>query len=355
MVRLRAITVLLAILLSGCASASGSNWLWTTHSPQSSMNLDLEQRLITPEAQPLPYSDQKEVIGGGAFRYRIQGHETLLLLARTYDLGFNEIAMPNPGVDAWTPKKGAEVFLSMTHVLPSAMLGRADLVINLSEMRLFHRRKDGTLESYPVGIGREGFDTPVGFAKVTRKKSAPNWYVPASIRKENPKLPKVVPAGPNNPLGSHAVYLSMPGYLIHGTNKPYGIGRRVSHGCIRLYPEDIPRLYTNVQIGTRVAIVNEPVKAGWFGDNLLLEVFPAIPSKLRGKKGIKPPQRLDDAAGQAIRKALARRKGAQTRIDWDLVAQMMRNPDGVSRVVGRMTVDGDLNKLVPVRLMGPDS
>ncbi|MEG3639474.1 L,D-transpeptidase family protein [Magnetococcus sp. PR-3] len=338
----------------GCASAFGNqNWKWFDGTEKDGVkNLQMDANLAHKN-RPLPFDTQTEVIGSGAFKYRIQGHETLLLLARTYDLGYNEVSLANPKIDAWAPKKGDEIFLSMTHVLPTDLHSGTALVINLPEMRLYHRRGDGSLETYPVGIGREGFDTPVARAKITRKKSAPNWYVPASIRKENPKLPKVVPAGPNNPLGSHAVYLSLPGYLIHGTNKPYGIGRRVSHGCIRMYPEDIPRLHSNARVGSSVAIVNEPAKAGWYGDNLLLEIYPSLPTKRRGKKEVEPPKPLEEMAAMAIRKALGRRAGYPAKIDWKLVRGMARAPDGIPRVIGRMTVGDDMKQLVPVRLMQP--
>jgi L,D-transpeptidase ErfK/SrfK len=124
----------------------------------------------------------------------------------------------------------------------------------------------------PIGIGREGFNTPVGKFSIVEKTVNPSWYVPESIQKEKPELPKVVPPGPDNPLGSHALRLSLGSVLIHGTNKPWGVGRRVSHGCIRLYPEDIPRLFRSVAKGTRVTIVQQPVKVGIRDKNVFIEV-----------------------------------------------------------------------------------
>ncbi|ABK43018.1 ErfK/YbiS/YcfS/YnhG family protein [Magnetococcus marinus MC-1] len=346
--------LLFSSLSFGCASAFGNqNWKWFDGTEKDGLkNLQLDSTLAHKN-RPLPYANKNEVIGSGAFNYRIQGHETLLLLARTYDLGYNEVSLANPKMDAWAPKKGQEVFLSMTHVLPTDIHQGTALVINLPEMRLYHRRADGRLETFPVGIGREGFDTPISRAKIIRKKSAPSWYVPASIREENPKLPAVIPPGASNPLGSHAIYLSLPGYLIHGTNKPYGIGRRVSHGCIRMYPEDIPRLYTSARVGATVAIVNEPAKAGWFGDNLLLEIYPGLPTRKKGEKETTPPQPMEEQAAMSIRKALERRSGYSAKIDWDLVRGMARAPDGIPRVVGRMLVGDDVKQLVPVRLIEP--
>jgi L,D-transpeptidase ErfK/SrfK len=128
------------------------------------------------------------------------------------------------------------------------------------------------VRTFPVGIGREGDLTPTGTFRVVEKIDHPAWYVPESIREENPNLPKVVPAGPDNPLGSCAMRLSLPTILIHGTNKPWGIGRRVSHGCIRLYPEDIPRLYAIVPTGTAVEIIRQPVKVGMRDGRVYVEV-----------------------------------------------------------------------------------
>ena len=137
-----------------------------------------------------------------------------------------------------------------------------------------------TVTSHPIGIGREGWATPTGEAAVTGKARDPVWYPPASVRAEHAELgdplPSIVPAGPDNPLGAFAMGLSMPGYLIHGTNKPAGVGMRVSHGCIRMYPEDIEQLFDKVPVGTPVQIINQPVKLGWLADTLYLEIHPPM-------------------------------------------------------------------------------
>jgi len=142
-------------------------------------------------------------------------------------------------------------------------------------MRLYYFEEPGAApESYPIAIGREGRNTPLGTTQVVRKTENPTWYPPASIRAEKPELPPVVPPGPDNPLGAYALYLGWPAYLIHGTNKPWGIGRQASAGCIRMYPEDIERLFARVPVGTTVTVVNQPVKIAWIGDELFVEVHP---------------------------------------------------------------------------------
>ena len=266
-----------------------------------------------------------EVIGTRQLRYLIQGTETLVELARVFDLGFNEIQDANAGVNVWLPTAGTLIRGSFRFVLP---LTPARIVINLPEMRLYHKRPDGWVDTYPVGIGREGLDTPLGTARVVRKKQAPSWYVPASIRLEKPSLPAVVPPGPENPLGTHAVYLSMSGYLIHGTQEPYGIGRRVSHGCMRLYPEDIVRFYEEVSANDSVAIVSQPIKAGWQGNQLFLEVHNAFSKKEQVQLG--------NRATTVINQALFRRKGHEKVVlDWPLVNKMVRQADGIPQVIGK--------------------
>lgn len=199
--------------------------------------------------------------------------ETLLSIARRYDLGFVELRAANPGIDAWQPGAGTRLVLPTAHLLPNAR--RKGIVINLAEQRLYYFRRAGeNVLSYPVGIGDSGWETPVGATRVRGKRTNPTWIPPTSIRAQHPDLPAAIPPGPANPLGAFALDLAWPGYVIHGTNKPAGIGRRVSHGCIRLYPEDIAQLYSMVPIGTPVAIVDQPVKLGWIGGALYLEVHP---------------------------------------------------------------------------------
>ncbi len=201
--------------------------------------------------------------------------DTLVHLARDHDLGFVEIRAANPDLDPWIPGEGAEVILPKRHLLPDAP--REGLVINLSEMRVYaYLNGDDAPYTYPLGIGREGLDTPMGRTTVTRKKDGPSWHPTERMRKEDPELPVVVGPGPENPLGTHAIYLGWPTYLMHGTNRPYGIGRRVSSGCIRMYPEDIKTFFDQVPVGTKVNVIHQPIKVGWIGSELYLEAHPSM-------------------------------------------------------------------------------
>ena len=210
----------------------------------------------------------------GQMRHVVADYEdTLLDLARANGLGYVEMIAANRGIDPWVPGKSTSVVLPTAHVLPDAE--RVGLVVNLAEHRLYYFGPPGTEPvTFPLGVGREGWSTPLGTTEIVRKKERPSWYPPESIRAKKPDLPKVVPPGPHNPLGSHALYFDWPAYLIHGTNRPWGIGRRVSHGCIRLYPEDIARLYELVPVGTPVQVISQAVKIGWYEGELYVEAHP---------------------------------------------------------------------------------
>jgi L,D-transpeptidase ErfK/SrfK len=209
----------------------------------------------------------------GDFRtYTAKHEDTFADLARRFRLGFTELVAANPGVDPWVPGDGTEIVLPTWHIVPDAP--RDGILINLADQRLYYFRERGLVETAPLGIGDDGWHTPTGTTRVVRKKANPAWYVPKSIRAENPELPTVVPAGPRNPLGAHAIYLGWPSYLLHGTNKPDGVGRRVSHGCIRMYPEDIAHFFQQVPIGTSVRVIDETVKVARFAGRLWLEVVP---------------------------------------------------------------------------------
>ena len=215
----------------------------------------------------------RQDVGGITGIYTIKDGDSLIELARRFDIGYNEIAAVNRGVDKFVPKVGTIVIIPREWILPDVQ-NRRGIVINLAEMRLyyFHPRTRELIETFPVGIGDEGWDTPTGTYRIIQKIVNPVWHVPASIRAQKPDLPDIVPPGPDNPLGTHALRLSIGTILIHGTYRPYGIGRRVSHGCIHLYPEDIAQLFEKTIIGTKVVIVRQRVKAAIVDSRVLVEI-----------------------------------------------------------------------------------
>jgi len=209
--------------------------------------------------------------------------DTLADIARLFQIGHTEIRLANPDVDFWLPGEGTPVVLPTRFVLPNAE--RKGIVLNIPEMRLYFypdrpRYGDPVVVTYPVSIGRMDWSTPVGKHRVTAKVKDPSWTPPKSIIQERLEAgeppPKYMPPGPDNPLGAYAIRLDIPGYLIHGTDRPYGVGMRVTHGCVRMYPEDIERLFPQVGVGTPVNIVNQPVKVGWLRDTLFIEVHPPL-------------------------------------------------------------------------------
>lgn len=267
---------------------------------------------------------------GKTIEHKATFEDTLIHLARNNGLGFVELRAANPTLDAWIPGKGAKVILPKKHILPDAP--RDGIVINLAEMRIYYFKEEGEPPiTYPISVGREGLETPTGTTTITRKKEGPTWTPTKRMREEDPNLPASVPPGPDNPLGTHALYLGWPQYLLHGTNKPYGIGRRVSSGCIRLYPEDIAQFFDQVPVGTKVTVVDQPIKIGWINEQLFIEVSPTQEQSLKieedgllesyeiSKEDI---QRINEKAGihkehinwEKVRKAVADHKGVPVAI-----------------------------------------
>jgi L,D-transpeptidase ErfK/SrfK len=219
------------------------------------------------------FSKNNSVIGSMK-TYKIKGDESLIEIARKFNIGYNAITEANPGIDPFIPGNGKTVQIPTQWILPD-MDSYAGIVINLSEMRLYffpEGDNPDTVVTFAIGIGDEGKDTPVGKFKVIQKQKNPRWVVPLSIRREKPELPQVVPPGPDNPLGTHALRLSAKSIMIHGTNRPFAVGRKASHGCIRLYPEDIPRLFQLVPNKTKVTIIRQPVKVGVSNNKVYIEV-----------------------------------------------------------------------------------
>jgi L,D-transpeptidase ErfK/SrfK len=212
--------------------------------------------------------------------YRIRRGDTLIDLARYYDLGYNEIVDANPAIDPWLPPVGATILLPTQWVLPCCTY--EGLIVNIPEMRLFfYRRSPGDphttiVYTYPVGLGRDDWRTPSGKFKVRGKTVNPQWNIPESIRQEHiaergdPR--KFIPGGAeDNPLGKYRIELTLPLYGIHGTDIPWGVGMQVSHGCVRLYPEDIERLFPLVPVGTPGEFTYQPVKVGLRGGTAFIE------------------------------------------------------------------------------------
>jgi L,D-transpeptidase ErfK/SrfK len=279
---------------------------------------------------PFPVSPTVQVIG--AEDYVTARHEdTLIELARRHGLGYEEIIWANREVDPWLPGEGTAVRLPRRHILPTAP--QQGVVVNIAEYRMYYytrRGQETVVTTFPISIGRMDWATPLGRWQVVAKQKDPAWYPPESIRREHLQdgrgfLPKVVPPGPNNPLGRHAMRLSVSGYLIHGTNEPRGIGMQVTHGCIRMYPEDIEWLFGQIPVSTPVTIVNQPVKFGWIGDELYLEVIPPLEGDRRSEE--KDLTAITEAYVAATRDRTAR-------VDWELVEEVFARRDGVPVKVG---------------------
>ncbi len=250
--------------------------------------------------------------------YQTAYEDTLLDVARQFNLGYVEIVAANPGVDPWVPGEGTEIVLPTVHLMPDLADANPDgIVINLAEMRLYFFEKPGAApRSFPIGIGRDGLKTPIGITKVVAKRKDPSWRPTARMREEDPELPEVVDPGPENPLGTRALYLGWPEYLIHGTNKPPGVGRRVSSGCVRMYPEDVETLFKMVKVGSNVTVIDQPIKLGWIDGDLFIEAHPTQEqSDQLEALGRFEPQ-LDS---RIVDRVLAHASNDRRRLDWSRV------------------------------------
>lgn len=251
--------------------------------------------------------------------------DTLLDIGLAYDQGYREMRLANPKVDPWKPRTEAEVVIPSQYILPETP--RQGIVVNIPEMRLYYypRPKPGeppVVITYPVSVGRQDWKTPHGVTTVVAKTLNPAWYPPESIRREHAAdgdpLPRIVPPGPDNPLGQHALRLGRSGYLIHGTNKTFGIGMRVTHGCLRLYPKDIARLYGEVPVGTPVRIVNQPFKVGWRGGGLYLETHPPLDEDTEAFR---------DGFTQVV--GLVTQATGEHAVDWDGLQKAVSDRNGI--------------------------
>ena len=280
-------------------------------------------------------------------------------IARRFNVGYEEMVRANPGVDPWLPGVGREVVVPTRFILPNA--ARKGIVINLAAMRLwyFEPRKAGepqVVHTDPIGIGRVGWATPLGTTKVSRKKKDPTWRPSAAVRKEHAEnddpVDAVVPPGPDNPLGNRALYLAWPSYLVHGTNKPYGVGIRSSHGCIRLYPEDILQLFELAPVGTQVQVVNQPFLFGWHDGKLYLQAYDVLEDD---------PRDFDKARKKLLTKQLAVRIQKQLKergeaIDWEAVSAIAHQPRGIPAPVagGTASIDAEVAAAALVENRVPD-
>lgn len=271
---------------------------------------------------------------GGLVTVQAGPEDTLIDIARAQGLGYDEIRAANPAVDSWMPRAGTTVVLPKQYLLP--MAPREGIVINVSEMRLYFYPKPknnepATVEIYPVSIGRGDWNTPIVTTRISSKVVDPVWTPPKSIKAEHAAdgdpLPDVVKAGPDNPLGKYALRMTLPSYLIHGTNKEFGIGMQVTHGCMRLYPEHIERLYRNVPVGTPVRIVNQRYKAGWHQGALYLEVHPPLEgSHAEAERGKTPMVEALTSATKAT---------PNYPIGWDRVDELDLESTGIPGAVGQ--------------------
>src|ERR1700757_1314535 len=266
--------------------------------------------------QPLPVANERFTLSPdqdvvGAVQVVSAGREdTLTDLARRFNIGYEEILRANPKVDPWLPGADREIVVPTEFVLPNAP--REGVVVNIAAMRLFYfpphkKGEPQVVITHPIGIGKVGWKTPEGVTKIVRRQKDPTWRVPVSVLKEHREngeiLDRVIGPGPDNPLGKHAFYLEWPSYLIHGTNKPAGVGLRSSHGCIRLFPEDIAQLFDMVPIGTQVRVVNQPIVYGWQDDELYMQPFGVLEDDTR-ESSKAPSKLLSKSLGASLQKQL---------------------------------------------------
>lgn len=262
-------------------------------------------------------------------RVTVGKDDTLPDIARRFDVGYEEMVTANPGIDPWLPGVGKEVVVPTQFILPAAP--HEGVVVNVAEMRIFyyppHKKNEPQIVyTHPIGIGKVGWKTPEGSTKIISRTKDPVWVVPKSVRDEHAedgeKLPAQVPAGPDNPLGAYMFRLGWPSYLIHGTNKPYGVGMRSSHGCMRLYPEDIAVFFDLIPIGTKVTVVNQPYLFGWRDGTLYMQAYGVMEDDPRNwSKDSK--KMLNSVVAPKLRQNIA---AHDAEIDWQRVAELAHSP-----------------------------
>lgn len=299
-------------------------------------SLSLSALLSAPlAALELPLPPPGEDVVGQIKVVKAEYEDTFADIGQANDIGYLEMVAANPGVDPWLPGVGTEVLLPTRYILPPGP--REGIVINLAEYRMYYFPKDqNVVHTYPLGIGREGWGSPITETRITGKVKDPAWYPPKSIREEHAAdgdpLPTVVPAGPDNPLGPFKFTLGLSGYLIHGSNKKFGIGMRVSHGCFRMLNHNVLELASMVPVGTKVRIINEPYKFGISGGKVYLEAHAPLEDESAKTSVVDKHAALVDE--------LLKRSDllGQRRLDWEVVREVVAAEDGL-----------------PVEISGPDS
>ena len=288
--------------------------------------------------------------------------DTLVDIARRHGLGYQDIVRANPDVNVWVPGEGTEIILPNRFVLPPGP--RTGLVLNLAEYRMYYYPEPAAGESakvhtFPMSIGRMDWETPLGRTQIVAMARNPAWYPPQSVRDEHAAdgdpLPRIVPPGPDNPLGTRALRLGIPGYLIHGTNRPAGVGMRVSHGCVRMFPEDVEFLFDRIRVKTGVRIIDVPIKIGWDGEHIVAEAHQLLemPQRLPAEtaehiENLDADVELPDIESlskdplthvtEQFIVATAERAG---QLDWDVIEAMAERLDGIPIVVGESIVVGE--------------
>jgi L,D-transpeptidase ErfK/SrfK len=323
-------------LLIGCSQLSGNQQDELTGVVPA--NPDAVDRPPIVNDRFILESSEASVVGQ-VQRIFAQHEDTFVDIAREYNLGFDELRQANPGIDPWLPGEGTLVVLPTQFILPQAV--RDGIVINLASKRLFYYpapAEDGTryVMTFPIGIGKSESPTPIGVTSVVSKLADPTWYVPASIRAEyeaagNPLPSKVLP-GPDNPLGKYMLGLGFPSYLLHGTNKPAGVGMQVSHGCVRLFPENIEFLFQDAEVGIPVEIVDQPYLVGWDGEVLYFESHPPL-------EGTEEQGDIVDVLLDIVDAAVAAAPNGRARVDAPRIEALAADPRGFP---------------VPVLLKSPD-
>jgi L,D-transpeptidase ErfK/SrfK len=315
--------ILLSILTSGC-----QHLVFFPDETENIATPEFEQQQFQPQTETIDthefqLSDGQYMVGTIA-AVNTRENDTLSDIARHFGLGYNDITIANPTIAPWTPEPGSRVLLPLQFILPDTP--HKGIILNLANMRLFYypKQQPGKVFTYPVGIGRQGWNTPMGLTSIVAKKANPSWVVPESIHQEHAQkgdsLPRVVAAGPDNPLGLYAMRLGFPRYLIHGTNKPYGIGMQISHGCVQLYPEDIKVLFKKASVGMPVRIIHQPYLTAWDQDMLYLEANEPLSKWAHDKS------RLKKQLLKQLRQISAKKNVS---IDWKKVDRIIQRSDGI--------------------------